>query len=1001
MNFHNWFDGSVWYPYGRDVGATVYPGTFSFLFILLAYSFVILFGHSGLMWTAAIIYKMINFIGFPITVKEACVYTPVIFSVFTVLLTYCITKRMWTKHAALISALLVAVAPGYMARSTAGAFDNESISVTLILLVCYLWTASIQDGSVFMAILCALAYFCLAAAWGGHVYVANLLPLSVLALLLLRRYTPTLRVCYNIFCVLGMLLSMQVRVVSAVPLHSPEYLLAFLALVCVNAEGLIRTLSVTPVFSTSPARRTHIRIAVSLSALVLFVLGVSVALCAHDAPPLSGRLRVLLLLPLRVLHIHTQSHSENAPSAGAVLVESVAEHAPLAWAPLFAWASVLLLLLIPALFLAFSRVQMEESDTRHSTRTAFLQSLLFGTLVPLDDYTYVCCYDASTAALEALKKKKEKELSTDSTSSLNTNKNKNKGSHNTNSNKNKSNKNNTNKSNAKKSDTNNTGNNNNNNNSSSSSNEADNSNLAYSLALTELRAQYVTEYNNLLSSSSSHLSPTAALFLRRKNSTFLFFILAVLTSLVFAAAMGRLLVILTPFLCIFGGVYPAYLLGEIQRSYTRWVNGENDADEDDSDEDDDSDDEYTEREKNENNGHNTHAILSPVSSLFTAVERRVRRAEKCCRVFRRKYNAIDRTHNNHANTRLHALICVVFLLLLLFGFIYESIHTAKESLSENDVVFYRTRFTLAHTQLSSTNSAQTEIEDKHDAAERELIERYLQSIHHCWKNIEQNDLFENTNKAKNRRIVIDLDELLAQRERKTANNSHKRADQSNNGGMSIRYLNHNNSNANIVHFNHSYVHSETNRLTRIPLPLFSHLPRPISLTLQTLSPLLSTPNTPNNNNIYSNNINNNNNIHNEDVDSDLRVVSQSVLVSDLAQAYSFLQSNTEESARVMAWWDYGYQLSALARRRTLVDNHTHNTTHIALVAKVSPLPSLLCSLNFFLSFLFYCYFSIYLYSLLCIFFTFIFYSPYLSHSLSVPPYFHTSFAYTLIGICIG
>ncbi len=25
--FHNWFDEHTWYPYGRFIGATVYPGT--------------------------------------------------------------------------------------------------------------------------------------------------------------------------------------------------------------------------------------------------------------------------------------------------------------------------------------------------------------------------------------------------------------------------------------------------------------------------------------------------------------------------------------------------------------------------------------------------------------------------------------------------------------------------------------------------------------------------------------------------------------------------------------------------------------------------------------------------------------------------------------------------------------------------------------------------------------------------------------------------------------
>ena len=43
--------------------------------------------------------------------------------------------------------------------------------------------------------------------------------------------------------------------------------------------------------------------------------------------------------------------------------------------------------------------------------------------------------------------------------------------------------------------------------------------------------------------------------------------------------------------------------------------------------------------------------------------------------------------------------------------------------------------------------------------------------------------------------------------------------------------------------------------------------------------------------------------------------------------------NTAPSARFMAWWDYGYQLSAIANRTVVVDNNAWNSTHIATVGK--------------------------------------------------------------------
>lgn len=44
-----------------------------------------------------------------------------------------------------------------------------------------------------------------------------------------------------------------------------------------------------------------------------------------------------------------------------------------------------------------------------------------------------------------------------------------------------------------------------------------------------------------------------------------------------------------------------------------------------------------------------------------------------------------------------------------------------------------------------------------------------------------------------------------------------------------------------------------------------------------------------------------------------------------------MRQNTDEHARVMSWWDYGYQIAGMANRTTLVDNNTWNNSHIALV----------------------------------------------------------------------
>jgi len=56
-------------------------------------------------------------------------------------------------------------------------------------------------------------------------------------------------------------------------------------------------------------------------------------------------------------------------------------------------------------------------------------------------------------------------------------------------------------------------------------------------------------------------------------------------------------------------------------------------------------------------------------------------------------------------------------------------------------------------------------------------------------------------------------------------------------------------------------------------------------------------------------------------------------LDDFREAYYWLRMNTRDDARIMSWWDYGYQLAAMANRTVLVDNNTWNNSHIAQVGQ--------------------------------------------------------------------
>jgi dolichyl-diphosphooligosaccharide--protein glycosyltransferase len=59
-----------------------------------------------------------------------------------------------------------------------------------------------------------------------------------------------------------------------------------------------------------------------------------------------------------------------------------------------------------------------------------------------------------------------------------------------------------------------------------------------------------------------------------------------------------------------------------------------------------------------------------------------------------------------------------------------------------------------------------------------------------------------------------------------------------------------------------------------------------------------------------------------------------VMVDDQLKGYQWLKKNTPEDARVLAWWDYGYQITGIGNRTSLADGNTWNHEHIATIGRI-------------------------------------------------------------------
>ncbi|KAH8995063.1 Oligosaccharyl transferase STT3 subunit [Lactarius hatsudake] len=201
--FWNWFDPTAWYPLGRVVGGTIYP---------------------GLMATSGVIYNFLHALHLPVDIRNVCVLLAPGFSALTAWATYMFTKELKDESAGLLAAAFIGIVPGYISRSVAGSYDNEAIAIFLLMFTFFLWIKAMKQGSALYGTLAAIFYFYMVAAWGGYAFITNMIPLHALALTLMGRYTNRLYVGYSSWYAIGTLASMQVPFVGFQPVRTSEHM---------------------------------------------------------------------------------------------------------------------------------------------------------------------------------------------------------------------------------------------------------------------------------------------------------------------------------------------------------------------------------------------------------------------------------------------------------------------------------------------------------------------------------------------------------------------------------------------------------------------------------------------------------------------------------------------------------------------------------------------------------------------------------------------------------
>ncbi len=172
--YFNWRDFKSWYPEGYFRGGL----------------------RPGLTFTVVVIHKILNFFGLPISLYDICFYFPAFMGGITVLTIYFLGKEILNKSTGLFAAFFLAFNPGYLQRTTAGFFDNETIGVFATLMIFLFFLKAIRTGKFSHSVIGGIFLGYLSLSWGGYQFVYLVIPIIAIILIFSNKYNENVLMSY-------------------------------------------------------------------------------------------------------------------------------------------------------------------------------------------------------------------------------------------------------------------------------------------------------------------------------------------------------------------------------------------------------------------------------------------------------------------------------------------------------------------------------------------------------------------------------------------------------------------------------------------------------------------------------------------------------------------------------------------------------------------------------------------------------------------------------------
>lgn len=225
-SWFNWTDQTRWYPEGVKVAE----------WYLL-----------GVPFTGAALYKLTSLL-LQIDLLAFLVVLPVVLGGLACLAVFLYARDVGDEWTGLIASFFMAFYLPFVQRTRWGFFDNEALSILLIVLFSFLFLRSIRQErilhSVAYSALASLSLVWLVATWGGARFILSFFPLFVFVSFILDKYSPKLLLSYGIafFSVFGAMAALPKPTLSLGELHSILLISGLLLLLLAEGDrrGILR-----------------------------------------------------------------------------------------------------------------------------------------------------------------------------------------------------------------------------------------------------------------------------------------------------------------------------------------------------------------------------------------------------------------------------------------------------------------------------------------------------------------------------------------------------------------------------------------------------------------------------------------------------------------------------------------------------------------------------------------------------------------------------------------